>query len=156
MKTFDIPSFGVFKIENLVFDYNGTLALDGYISDKTKADLLVLCNTFNVYIVTADTFGLARKELENLPLDIKILRTSKEDLEKLEFLKCIGYENTIAIGNGSNDTQMLSNAAIGICILGKEGCSTKALSASDIVVNSIDDAISVILNEKRMIATLRY
>ena len=65
------------------------------------------------------------------------------------------YAPYIGVGNGNNDIDMLKNAELGIAIIGKEGCSVKSLLSADIVVNNIIDAINLLLNEKRMIATLR-
>jgi soluble P-type ATPase len=50
---------------------------------------------------------------------------------------------------------MLKNAILGIAVIGDEGCSTTTLLQSDITTNSIEDALMLLLNEKRLIATLR-
>jgi len=50
---------------------------------------------------------------------------------------------------------MLEKSELGILIIGEEGASTNALLKSDIVINNIKDAIKLLLNEKRIIATLR-
>lgn len=44
---------------------------------------------------------------------------------------------------------------MGIAVIGKEGCGVKTMLSADIVVNNIMDAINLLSNEKRMIATLR-
>jgi len=61
----------------------------------------------------------------------------------------------VAIGNGANDVAMLSEAAHGIAGLGPEGLAVSALLAADVLVASIDDALELLLNPKRLIATLR-
>ena len=70
-------------------------------------------------------------------------------------LKRLGKGKTICIGNGSNDAAMLKEAAIGICVLGKEGASVRALINSDLVVTDINSALDLILHTDRLIATLR-
>ncbi|PCH84363.1 MAG: HAD family hydrolase, partial [Flavobacteriales bacterium] len=40
-------------------------------------------------------------------------------------------------------------------IVGKEGCSTKAILHADIVVNDIFDAFKIISHPKQLIATLK-
>ena len=50
---------------------------------------------------------------------------------------------------------MLEDAELGIAILGDEGCATSTLLASDITGKAIEDALALLLNEKRLIATLR-
>jgi soluble P-type ATPase len=50
---------------------------------------------------------------------------------------------------------MLKAAAIGIAVLGHEGAASEAIAAADVVVFDIVDAIDMLLNPKRLIATLR-
>jgi len=51
--------------------------------------------------------------------------------------------------------KMLKEAGLGIALIGDEGCSTETLLGSDVVCNSIKDALGLLLNDKRLIATLR-
>jgi soluble P-type ATPase len=67
----------------------------------------------------------------------------------------LGTEQVVAIGNGANDAQMLSAAALGIAILGREGLASEALQAADLVVGGIEDALDLLLHPPRLIATLR-
>jgi len=50
---------------------------------------------------------------------------------------------------------MLQNSLLGIAIIGDEGCATATMMASDVTCTEIEDALSLVLNEKRLIATLR-
>jgi soluble P-type ATPase len=50
---------------------------------------------------------------------------------------------------------MLKTAALGICILGDEGTSVKAMMNADVMVKSINDAFRLFLHPKRLIASLR-
>lgn len=50
---------------------------------------------------------------------------------------------------------MLEKAAIGIVVLGPEGCAAEALCAAELVVNNIDDALCIVLKPRRLIASLR-
>jgi soluble P-type ATPase len=50
---------------------------------------------------------------------------------------------------------MLKTAGIGIALLGDEGCSKDTLFSADIICKSIDEALSLALETKRLIATLR-
>ena len=50
---------------------------------------------------------------------------------------------------------MLSEAAIGICVLSKEGTSIEAIQHADIVVQDILTALNLIENPLRLVATLR-
>ena len=152
---FKIPNYSDLVIENIVFDYNGTLAVNGLVSCKTKELLKTLCGKFKVYVITADTFGSVKQELVGYSLEVKVLHTSEHTQEKAEFIKQLGAQNTVALGNGNNDANMLELAELSIAIAGKEGCSTKTLLQSDIVCHNIDDAIELFLNPNRLVATLR-
>ena len=64
-------------------------------------------------------------------------------------------ERAICIGNGSNDAAILKEAAIGICVLGKEGASVRALMSSDLAITDINSALDLILYTYRLITSLR-
>jgi len=149
----NIPNFGDFEIKNIVFDYNGTLAKDGKISKEIKESLKKISEKFNIYVITSDTFGSAQKELLNLPIKLYILTSANHTEEKSKFVKKL--KNVIAVGNGNNDSLMLKESDIGICVINEEGASNKALLNSDLICKSITDAIELIKNPKRIIATLR-
>ena len=149
----DIPNFKEIEIKNIVFDYNGTIAVDGKLIDEVRE--FFKHSKFNVFVITADTFGSVKTELEEFKnVNVIILNTTNHTKEKAEFV--MSLKNTIAIGNGNNDSLMLKEAEIGICVIGKEGASSKSIMNSDIVVKDIKDAINLIENPKRIIATLRY
>jgi len=67
----------------------------------------------------------------------------------------LGRDKTVCIGNGTNDAAMLRRAAIGICVLGREGTSATAIMGSDVVVPDINAALELLLNTDRLVATLR-
>jgi soluble P-type ATPase len=50
---------------------------------------------------------------------------------------------------------MLKEAAIGIAVVGPEGASAAALQQADVVTRSIIDALDLLLNPRRLVATLR-
>jgi len=50
---------------------------------------------------------------------------------------------------------MLRDAALGICLTEAEGACVQTLQAADIVCRSAKDALNLLLNPKRLIATLR-
>jgi len=83
---------------------------------------------------------------------IRILSSKIGAPEKEKYVESLGAESVIAIGNGSNDTLMLSRAALGIMIMGPEGAS---LQAADIIARDTNTALDMLLHPKRLIATLR-
>jgi P-type E1-E2 ATPase len=150
-----IPGRKGLHIENLLFDLNGTLALDGHLLEGVEERLSQLKESFNVYIMTSDTHGTAERLKGRLDIHFVPMEKGYGMVQKLDFLRHIGNETTAAIGNGSNDILMLKDAAIGICVIGREGASWEAMINSDMIVWDINDALEMFLNPKRVIATLR-
>ena len=150
-----IPGFKNLTIEYLVLDYNGTLALDGVPYECVYQLLAKLSKKLDIYILTADTFGNVSKYAKKLSSEVKILSEMPISEAKNNFVINLGKENTIAVGNGKNDEKMLKTAALGIGLIQKEGICKDSLLQADIVYNSICDALSSILNIKRLVASLR-
>ena len=63
--------------------------------------------------------------------------------------------NTVSFGNGFNDIQMFDNSKLSIAIIGSEGAYSGLLSHSTMVVNNILDAFNLLLDKKKIKATLR-
>jgi P-type E1-E2 ATPase len=144
------------KIENLVFDYNGTLAVDGKMFLDTMEGLRRLDEVgFNITVLTADTFGTVKEECSGLPVKVMVFDKGKAEESKRQIVEGLGSERTAAIGNGRNDMAMLQEARIGIAIIGQEGAFAGLLQKADIAVTSIENAIDLFLKPKRLQATLR-
>lgn len=152
----NIPGFGNLEIKNIVLDYNGTIAKDGVFFSELTEIINELSGSMDIYVITADTFGTVENNLSSLNVKIHKLKSDFESQEKHEFVKSLGSENTLSIGNGSNDALMLKESRVGICIMGEEGCSQKALSNSDIVIRNTKLALELLKNPQRLKATLRY
>lgn len=150
-----IPNFGDFEIEHIVCDYNGTIAKDGQVLEEVEEMFGMLHSEFRLHVITADTFGSVERELREYGCEIKILSSDNHTREKGLFIESLGATRTVAIGNGNNDEEMLKKAAIGIALLGEEGCSKNALLASDMVCKNITEALELLRYPKRLIATLR-
>ncbi len=155
MKTIEIPYYKTLILEHVVLDYNGTIAKDGVLKVEVKALLPELCENYTVHIITADTFGSVKAQMEGFDVVIKVLQTDNHIAEKAAYVDVLGKEHCIAVGNGNNDAHMLQNAILGIAIVGDEGCATPTLLQSDIGCKEIVDALDLLLNDKRLIATLR-
>ena len=155
MKEIEIPYYKTLKLEHVVLDYNGTIAKDGILKEEVKSLLPELCKSYTVHVITADTFGSVKSQMEGFSVIVKVLQTNNHTAEKAAYIDTLHKDTCIAIGNGNNDALMIQNAAIGIAILGDEGCSSKTLLSSDITCKSIKDALELFLNTKRLIATLR-
>ena len=62
----EIPGYKSMDLKYLVLDYNGTIAKDGIISEGVKERLKKLSGIYEIYVLTADTHGTARKMCEGL------------------------------------------------------------------------------------------
>ncbi len=152
----DIPGFGNVRRQHLVTDFTGTLSVDGRLVPEAKWRLAKVAEFLDVHVLTADTFGRAGAELAGINCEVRILEGKDHDVQKEAFVRELGADTVIALGNGKNDRKMLRTARIGIAVCLQEGCATDAVLASDIMVVSIVDALDLLLNRKRLKATLRF
>jgi soluble P-type ATPase len=153
--TIDIPYHKTLTLKHVVLDYNGTIAKDGVLIKEIEPLLFALDQHYRVHVITSDTFGTVKAQLSGFNILVKVLQSNNHTDEKSLYLDTLSAENCIAIGNGSNDMAMLQNAALGIALIGDEGCSTQTMLASDVVCTNIMDALELLLNPKRLVATLR-
>lgn len=152
----DIPGFGTVKLEHLVSDFTGTLSVDGVLIPKVEARLNKLSEVLKVHILTADTFGKAQEALKNVNCQLHILTGENHDVQKEDYVNKLGPDKVIALGNGKNDRKMLKAARIGIAVTEGEGCAVDAILAADIHVRAALDSLDLLLNTKRLKATLRF
>ena len=151
----DIPGRGSIQLDHLVLDYNGTLALDGRIIDGVAERLLKLGDRVQLHVITADTFGSAGQALIGVACRLHVLGPGQQDIAKLDYVRMLGPQNVVSVGNGRNDCLMLDSAALSIGIIQTEGASGKTLMAADVVCKTILDALDLLLVPQRLTATLR-
>ena len=151
----NIPNYKKLVISNIVLDYNGTIAKDGVLKKSVKKLLPLLSKQYSLHVITADTFGSVQSEVAGLDVKVKVLKSENHTLEKEKYIKKLGKKSCAAFGNGNNDALMLKKARLGIAIVGDEGCATQTFAQSDLVCTSIEDALELFINTKRLIATLR-
>lgn len=150
-----IPGKGEFELKHVVFDVNGTLAVDGHLLPGIPELLAALKDHLEIHLLTADTHG---KQAEiDLILNQKAnrVKAGNEARQKADYVKKLGAKNTVAVGQGANDFLMLKSAVIGICTLSAEGTALETLLGSDLVVPDIITALNILLNPTRLIASLR-
>lgn len=150
-----IPGYADLRLEHLVLDYNGTLACDGQLLPGVGDSLKRLAADVQIHVLTADTFGKARAGLAGLPCELVVLPPAGQDIGKLEYVKRLGVEKTVCIGNGRNDRLMVEAAALGIALILEEGAAGVTLSAADVVCGSVLSALDLLRNPLRLTATLR-
>ncbi len=155
MMELEIPGQGTINVRHLVLDYNGTLACDGILMDGVGERLTALAETFTVHVLTADTFGSAADALADLPCVVTVIPQEQQADAKWLYVKDLGFDETVCMGNGRNDALMLRDAALSIATVQGEGCALEGLMASQITVPSILDGLDLLLNPLRLKATLR-
>lgn len=151
----NIPGRGTIRLEHLVSDVNGTLALDGQLLEGLARSLKGLRDRLTVHLLTADTHGRQPVIDQQLNLQAVRIRPGDEAGQKAEYVRRLGTEGVVAIGQGANDAAMLKAAALGICILSTEGTAVETLLAADLVVPNIYIALELLEKPMRLVATLR-
>ena len=150
-----IPGVGEKRISHVVFDYNGTIAKDGILIPGVREEMAAFSDRLSFHVITADTFGFVQKELSGIHCSITIIPEKDQAEAKLAFVRRLGPDQTLCVGNGANDRLMLEKAAIGIAVLQDEGMAVSSLLAADLVVKNILDVFGFFRTPDRLTATLR-
>ena len=74
---------------------------------------------------------------------------------KAAFVRKLGGERVVAIGNGANDAAMLYEAAIGIAVMSPEGLAAEAVQSADVIAPGILEALGWLERPMRLVASLR-
>lgn len=166
---FMVPGTGHVRLKSLVLDYNGTIADRGRLLPGVAERLRVLAALLDIHVFTADTFGTVRQELERAlgpemasgRVSVDIIPPPEqrpgcdEGEAKQRMLENLGAEHCCAMGNGRNDVLMLAAAGLSFCILGREGCSPRALMASQLLCRDVLEALDLLQESGCVTATLR-
>jgi len=154
MISIERPGQGNLEIDFILIDFEGTLALDHRVHPKAKDKINLLSKRTKIYI-------LAKGEKEQV---IEVLRKVKAEIihfavgdvsaGKLNLLRQLGANRTVAIGNGQDDVLMIEEAALGICVISREGTAAETILKADAVVSNILDALDFLLKPLRQKATL--
>lgn len=150
-----VPGFKNLYIDHLVLDYNGTIAFDGQLIEGVASRLIALSGEIQIHVLTADTFGTVTEALSGIPCKTFVIPHENQAAAKQEYIRTLGTEHCAAVGNGRNDHLMLREAALGIAVILGEGASSEAIFSGDVTSLSILDALDLLLNPLRLVATLR-
>jgi P-type E1-E2 ATPase len=150
-----IPGFKALRLTHLVLDYNGTLALEGRPLPGVRERLETLAQSLEVHILTADTFGVVRDQMAGYPVRVTVIPGQGEAEAKAAYVRELGSDGTAAVGNGRNDALMLKEAALGVAVVQEEGAAASTVMAADVVAPTILAALDLMINRKRLVATLR-
>jgi soluble P-type ATPase len=155
MLAIDIPGYHTLRLEHLVLDYNGTLACDGELLGGVKERLCALSGTLQIHVLTGDTFGKVRGGLSGIPCELVVLPVEGQDRLKREYIRRLGPETTVCVGNGRNDRLMLEEAGLGIAVVQAEGAAVQTVLAAAVVTGDILSALDLLTHPLRLVATLR-
>ena len=150
---FNIPKGNSIEINNIVLDLNGTLAVKGVVSEKTKLLIKELKKLeYRIVLISGDIRGNAKTIAEELEIELFLGSTSEEKANQMRFLN---KENTAAIGNARIDIGTFKNSILSVATLQAEGIHTAILKHVDIIVPSIEDALNLFIEKKSLEGTLR-
>ncbi len=155
MIQFNVPGLGDYQLEHLVMDVNGTLAVDGQLIDGVSEKLNTLQRAVNIHLLTADTHGKQYLIDQQLGLTAVRIQPGDEALQKAEYVRALGSDSVVAIGQGANDAGMLKAARLGICVLSVEGIARDTLLACDLLAPTILLALELLEKPARISASLR-
>ncbi len=150
-----VPGMEALRLEHLVLDVNGTLACDGCLMEGVAERLEKLRGIVQLHLITADTHGMQADIDKRLRLKAHCIATDRQAAEKLEFVRGLNPRSVVAIGNGANDSLMLRESALGIAVIGPEGAAVDALMQAKVATAGILQALDLLLNPQRLVATLR-
>ncbi len=151
----DIPGYRALALKHLVLDYNGTLAVDGVRLNGVKTALTRLAEHLTIHVLTADTFGKVEAGMAGIPCEISILSVEDQEIGKLTYVRKVGTQETVAVGNGRNDRLMLQESALGIAVILDEGAAVQTLLCADVLCTDIVSALELLSHPLRLTATLR-
>lgn len=155
MIQFFIPGLGDYQLVHLVMDVNGTLAVDGQLIEGVVEKITSLREQLTIHLLTADTHGLQAVIDEQLGLTARRIQPGGEAGQKAEYVRGLGSDAVVAIGQGANDAEMLAAARLGICVLSMEGVARETLLAADLVAPTILSALELLEKPPRIVASLR-
>lgn len=150
----DIPGRGAITLQHLVSDVNGTLAVDGHVSDDVAQAFTRLQDRLELHLVTGNIHGNQARIDRQLGVKAVCVRAGQKIDSKAEYVCSLGREGVVALGQGANDAGMLAQAALGICVLSPEGLAVETMLAADVLAPDVISALALLENPLRLVATL--
>jgi soluble P-type ATPase len=154
MISIERPGQGNLEIEFILIDFEGTLASDKRVHPKAKDKINLLSKRTKIYILTKGDQQLVSEVLRKVKAEVIYLKEGESSQGKLNLLRQLEANKTVAIGNGVDDRSMIEEAGLGICVISKEGTAVETMQKADVVVSNILDALDFLLKPLRHKATL--
>src|SRR6266705_422207 len=110
--TVSIAGHGELRFRHVVSDDTGTLSYRGKLVAGVDDRLRALAQRVDVHILTADTRGTAGVQLSGLPLQVRRLVATNEDVQKRDYTPTRGrqFTGTYSINNDCSGTVNLVDA----------------------------------------------
>ena len=141
-------------IHFVLIDFEGTLAMDGRVHPKAKDKVNLLSKRVTVYILTKSSKEKVEETLRKMKAEILSVAEGDSSQQKLNVLQRLKPHQTAVIGNGLDDSPIMEQAGLGMCVIGREGASAEAMAKADLVVTNVLDALDFLLKPLRQRATL--
>jgi len=154
MISIERPGQSHLEIEFILIDFEGTLAQDRRVHPKVKDKINLLSKRTKIYILAKGEAELVEEMLKKVRAEVTYFKEGEASEKKLDLLRQLGANRTVAIGNGVDDAPMIEEAGLGICVMGKEGTFPEAMKKADVVFMNILDALDFLLKPLRQKATL--
>jgi soluble P-type ATPase len=159
----DIPGYGTLHLKALCSDYTGTLSHGGELIGGVREKLCQLSQRLDLHVVTSDTRKTARAQLRGIPLTAlqDEIAISGHDEYKRDYVNKLGIPSNqvVVFGNGRNDRLWLKEVrdagGLAIAVDAGEGCAVEAMTNAHVFVVGIISALDLLLDEKRLVGTLR-
>ena len=154
MISIERPGQDNLEVEFILIDFEGTLASDRRVHPKAKDKINLLSKRAKIYILAKEEKERTEEALKKVKAEIIYLKEGESFQKKLDLLRQLGANRTVAMGNGADDAAMIEEAVLGICILSKEGTFSEAMKKADVVFMNMLDALDFLLKPLRQKATL--
>ena len=148
------PGQEPFEIDFILLDFEGTLASDCRVHSKVKDKINLLSKRTRIYILTKEEKERVEEILKKVKAEIIYVTEGESSQKKLELLRQLGPTRTVAVGNGTDDGSVMEEAALSLCVIGKEGASSEAVKNANVVFTNVLDVLDFLLKPLRQKATL--
>lgn len=155
MLEINIPGRGNLQLNHLVCDVNGTLAVDGDLIDGIAQKIAFISTFLTIHLLTTDTHKKQSSIDQQLNLKAVRVKPGDEALQKAEYVRNLGANRVVAMGQGANDAGMLKEAALGICVISPEGTAVETMMVADLLLPDVFSALEMLENPMRIKADLR-
>lgn len=150
---YTVPGVGNVELHTIILDLNGTLTVGGNIVEGVSERLKRLRELgYKVIFFTGNTRGNADQLAQELGIEWVLAEdgeAKKQAALKLQPHRCV------SIGNGLIDLELMKIVGLRIVTLQAEGVHVQTLLNSDVVIPTITDALDLLIDPQRLIATLR-